>query len=276
MELIKRKILLENSIDREYNSPTYGLLTATSFYINVILTQNIDDMGMFTDITYLPDFAGQNTPVNYTPLIAKLQSNNISFPFMDGIKPSNITSITPDTRYVGASKSDYYKVGDRITGNTESRIEDVKAYSNDDQYKINFYVENEQYINFSGDSVDGVSNITNLGDPITYVFMADKNDPNIGQIKQKNGLLFNDFLSNGTTTFSFNSQGWNQTNISLSGITKEEYLFGIVSKPEVKSDIFIDRGITTIFEKHLKISEIRTLDELQRYGRGYFNVTKYQ
>ena len=59
-----------------------------------------------------------------------------------------------------------------------------------------------------------------------------------------------------------------------SALTKEEYLFGIISKPEVKSDLFIDRGITTIFEKHLKLSEITNINELSRYGRGYFNVTK--
>ena len=276
MELIKRTILLEDSIDRNYNSPTYGQITATSFYVNVMLTQNMDDMGMFTDIIYLPDFVGQNTPVDYTILTTKLSSSGITFPFMSGILPPPITDFGPDTRYVGAKDSDFYMVGGIITANTESRIEDVKAYSYNNQYRLNFDIESEMYINFSGGSVDGVSRITNLGDPKIYVFMADKNDPNIGQINQKDGLVFNDSATNGLTSISFRSQGWNQTSLSLSAITKEEYLFGIISKPEVKSDVFIDRGITTVFEKHLKLSEIRSLDELQRYCTGYFNVTKYQ
>jgi hypothetical protein len=55
-------------------------------------------------------------------------------------------------------------------------------------------------------------------------------------------------------------------------LTKEEYLFGIISPPEVQSDVFIDRGITTIFEKHLKLSEITNLDELARYGKGFYNL----
>lgn len=276
MELIKRKILLEDSTDRNYNSPTYGQVTATSFYVSVMLTQNVDDMGMFTDIVYLPDFVGQNTSVDYSVLTTKLSASGFTFPFMNGIVPQQITDFGPDTRYVGAKPSDFYKVGGIVTAYTESRIEDVRAYSNNDQYKLNFDVETETYTNFSGASVNGVSRVTSLGDPMTYVFMADKNDPNIGQVNQKNGLVFNDFDVDELTTVSFRSQGWNQTNTSLSAITKEEYLFGIISKPEVKSDVFIDRGITTIFEKHLKLSEIRTLDELQRYGGGYFNVTKYQ
>ena len=54
MELIKRKIVLEDSTDRNYNSSTWGTVTASTFYINVFLTQNIDDMGLFTDQSFIP------------------------------------------------------------------------------------------------------------------------------------------------------------------------------------------------------------------------------
>jgi hypothetical protein len=274
MELIKRTILLEDSIDRRYDSPTYGQLTATSFYVNVILTQNVDDMGMFTDVVYLPDFVGQNTPVNYGPLVDKLENNNTIFPFMTGGTPQPITSLDPDVRMVGKTASNYYVSGGIVTANTESRLQDVKSYNDNDQYRLNFDVENQVYVNFSGETLDGVSRVTNIDEPMGYVFDADKNDPNIGKPTQKDGLLFKDFTGTGITTITYRSQGWNQTNTTISGITKEEYLFGIISKPEVKNDVFIDRGITTVFEKHLKLSEVRTLEELQRYGRGYFNLTK--
>lgn len=274
MELIKRTILLEDSIDRADYSQTYGQITATSFYVNVMLTQNVDDMGMFTDIIYLPDFSGQSTPVNYTVLIDKLQASGITFPFMVGILPP-ITPIDKDTRYVGATISDFYSIGGIITGQTDSRIEDVKTYKDNEKYIQNFDVESEIYVNFSGATVDGVSRVTMIGDPMVYVFSSDKNDQNIGQSGQTDGLLFKDFSGTGITTMTYRSQGWNQTNISLSAITKEEYLFGIISKPEVKSDVFIDRGITPVFERHLKLSEVRSLEELQRYGKNYFNVTKY-
>ena len=107
------------------------------------------------------------------------------------------------------------------------------------------------------------------------MFTVDKNDPNIGTINQQTGLLFSDYTgTTNFTTFSYISEGWNMTNTSLSALTKEEYLFGIISRPEVKSDVFIDRGIVSIFDKHLKMSEITNLGQLTRYDNGYYNIIK--
>ncbi len=277
MELIKRKILLESSTDRNYNSPTYGTVTATSFYINVMITQNADDMGMFTDINFLPNYIGNYTPVDYTPLIQKLSASGITFPFMSGVTPSvALTGVSMTARVTGMSVSDYYNYTNKVvTGQTESRVEDVRAYSSLQPYSLNFDTNTETYINYTGGTVNGVDRVTSLGNPFVYVFGADINDTNIGTINQKNGLLYRDITgTTNNTTISYVGEGWNQTNTSLSALTKEEYLFGIISKPEVKSDVFIDRGITTIFEKHLKLSEISNLGELMRYGKGYYNIIK--
>ena len=275
MELIQRKILLENSIDRNYNSSTYGMLTATSFFINVSLTQNIDDMGMFTDIIYIPKSIGLNTSVDYTPLIEKLSTSGITFPFMNGITPTVVPTLNSDIRATGTTQADYYHYTDKtITVQTESRIEDVRAYGANQQYRINFDTNSETYTNFTGETVNGVDRVTQLVPKQVYVFDVDKNDPNIGTSNQKNGLLYVNDTATTVTTVSYIGEGWNKTNVSLSALTKEEYLFGIISKPEVKSDVFINRGITVVFEKHLKLSEITNLDELARYGRGYYNLMK--
>lgn len=275
MELIKRKILLENSIDRSYDSPTYGELTATSFYVNVMLTQNIDDMGMFTDTEYIPNFINNFTAVNYSILSEKLAASGITFPFMVGILPSNVATFDDFTlRLTGKTVSDYYYfTNTTITAETESRAEDVRSYSTNQPFVLNFDTSNETYINYTGGTVNGVDRVTAFGTAFTYVFGVDVTDPNIGTPQQRNGLLYKDLESSETTILSFIGEGWNETNTSLSALTKEEYLFGVTSKPEVENDIFIDRGITTIFEKHLKMSEITNLDELVRYGRGFFNVT---
>ena len=245
MEIIKRRILLEDATDRNNNSPTYGTITATSFYINVLLTQNIDDMGMFTDTDYIPNPKMNPKPIDF------------------------------NVRLTGKSESDYYTTSiTRITGLTQSNLEDVRAYSNKKPYKVNFDVNSETYVDYTGNTINGVNRVTSLLQPITYVFDADKNDYNIGTTLQKNGLLYQDYTGNGITVVSYFNQGFNQTNTSLSALTKEEYLFGITSTPEVKNDVFIDRGMTTIFERHLKLSEVTSLGELTRYGKDYFNVTK--
>ncbi len=77
-----------------------------------------------------------------------------------------------------------------------------------------------------------------------------------------------------TTIVNYIGQGWNQTNTSLAAITKEEYLFGIVSRPEVENDVFIDRGQTNVMDLHLRLSEITNMEELVRYGNGYYKINK--
>jgi len=245
MELIQKKILLENSIDRGLNSPTYGTLTATSFYINVMLTQDIDDMGMFTDTDFIP-----NQNINQEPIDTQL-------------------------RLTGKTESDYYIFTNNvISGVTQSNLDEVKSYAGNNPYRLNFDVNSEVYTDYTGKPINGVNRVTYLGDPITYVIDTDKKDKKIGTTGQTSGLMYQDYSGNGTTVITYVSQGWNQTNTSLSALTKEEYLFGITSTSEVNSDVFIDRGITPVFEKHLKLSEITNLGELTRYGKGYYNITK--
>jgi hypothetical protein len=275
MELIKRKILLENYIDRADNSPTYGKMTADTFYINIMLTQNIDDMGMFTDVIYIPKDIGISTPPDYSILVEKLTKNGLNFPFMNGVVPTNtLTGLSNIARVVGQKESSYYNYfGGLISGTTETRIDDVKTYDKNNIYQLNFNVEDEKYTNYSGGVVNGVTRITSFNNPLTYIFDADKNDPNIGTNKQKDGFLFEEYSGAIPTIYiTYIGQGFNETNMSLSAITKEEYLFGIISKPEVESDVFIDRGITEIYERTLKMSEITNLGELSRYGRGYYNL----
>jgi hypothetical protein len=275
MELIKRKILLENYIDRADNSPTYGKMTADTFYINIMLTQNIDDMGMFTDVIYIPKDIGISTPPDYSILLEKLTKNGLNFPFMNGVVPTNtLTGLSNIARVVGQKESSYYNYfGGLISGTTETRIDDVKTYDKNNIYQLNFNVEDEKYTNYSGGVVNGVTRITSFNNPLTYIFDVDKNDPNIGTNKQKDGFLFEEYSGAIPTIYiTYIGQGFNETNMSLSAITKEEYLFGIISKPEVESDVFIDRGITEIYERTLKMSEITNLGELSRYGRGYYNL----
>ena len=89
-----------------------------------------------------------------------------------------------------------------------------------------------------------------------------------------NAILLPEGIDLPTTTFRFISEGWNQTNTSLSAITKEEFLLGIISRPEVENDVFIDRGVVPVLDYHLRLSEIKNLGQLQQYGNGYYNIDR--
>jgi hypothetical protein len=291
MEVIKRKILLEESIDRTYNSPTWGTITATTFYINILLTQTMDDMGQFTDMVYIPKSDEITSQPDYTLLVDKLGDDGIIFPFMNGGTSNNMTGITGTNkltlRMPDNVESDYYVSGNlQITGYTDSKLDDVKSYSATDPYRIGFDVSVESYVNYVGTGVIGVSRIKSMAEPRIYVFDT-KDDANLGtnsqiyglQYLEYTGLTRNVFYSEKNniipvTQFKYIGEGWNMTNVSLSALTKEEYLFGIISTPEVQSDVFIERGATSVMDMHLRLSEISDLAELSRYGNGYYKLNK--
>ena len=248
MEVIKKIISLEHARARG-EGELYGTLTATSFYFKVQLTQNIDDLGLFTDYSFIPSF----------------------------ILDREITMEEKTLRLQGTESSHWFKKNGEISGYTDSKREGIRSYNPINPYIIGFDIEREDYINFSGETINGVSRVTNLsGDMITYVYDAN-NDVNIGTPQQNTGILYREDMSNlndDATYMKYNSEGWNETNSQLSAIIKEEYLIGITSPPEIKNDVFIDRGIVTVMESHLRMSEIESLDHLIRYGNGFFNIVR--
>lgn len=285
MQIIKRKILLENSTSREPDS-TYGTLTATSFYFKILLTQNVDDIGLFTDILYIPQSDLSINQPDYTLLINKLSTNGITFPFMSGGTPVSGVTIdnTTTLRLPSYLENDFYNYAfGRVSGYTDSKLDLVKSYSNINPYLPNFYVNSEIYNDYLNNIVNGGDVVINIGEPTKYTFNISKTDINSGTTNQNNGILYSDYTGQtrniggnliNITDFNYLGEGWNQTNISLSALTKEEYLWGIVEKPIVESDLFIERGVVTVMENHLRLSEIESLNHLENYGNKFYNLDK--
>ena len=262
IEYIQRKILLEDSIDRNLNSPTWGTLTATSFYIKISLTQDIKDLGFYEDIDYVAftGTTGLNTGLTDTDLVT--------------------------LRFPSFGVSNYYNfINAVITGTTESQLDDLRSYNTQNQYIPGFNMYVEPYVNYNNVSLTGVSRVVSTGDPVVYVFDA-KDDSNIGTNNQVYGIQYKDYSGNTSyqtingvyspvplANFRYIGEGFNETNITLSALTKEEYLFGIISPPEVKNDVFIDRETNSVIDYHLRLSEIKSLGELVNYGNGFYNLT---
>jgi len=263
MNIIKRKILLEEVTDRTYNSPTWGkILTGETFYINIILTQDIDDIGLYIDVDFIKNVTGQ-------PITGLSVEDEIKLRL-----PSKMVE-------------KYFNYNDLIiTGTTDSKIEDVRTYDLKTPFKEGFNINISDYNNYKNLPISGVSRINSISEPIIYVFDT-QNDANLGTDRQTSGLQYADysgktktlningeFISIPLTTVKYIGEAFNETNSSLSASTKEEYLFGIVSPPEVNNDVFIDRGAITVMDKHLKLSEIKNLGELSRYGNGFYKLNK--
>lgn len=264
MEIIKKKILREDLIDRTYESKNYGTIPKDTFiYTNIMLTQSMDNMGIFTDIEFLP-----NLNINYE-------------------NPYNLTN-KEMLRIPQISLSGYsnYSLNFKITGYTDSKLEDLRSYDAKAPFKTGFDIERANYYNYTNSLIKGVSRIHSMAEPRIYVFDAPTGST-LGTSNQVNGLQYIEYtgqtrqvILNGInsvipiTQFNYIPEGINILNSSLSAITKEEYLFGIIFPPEVKSEVFIERGITSVMDKHLRLSEIKNLNELSRYGNGLYKLNK--
>jgi len=246
MEYLTREILLENFTSR--NEDSYGVITADTISINLFITQKFDDMGYFTDEPFIP-----NDVVLLTPPLD-----------FDGM--TRLTGITADM---------FYGQPTTITGTTDDlKLPEVKSYKID----INNQPIYTPYLNMAEDietTFDGVTNSSS--NEVEYVVGANPNDITNTGIHFNTSL--NDYVtipqSNGDlsrfrkTTFNYISSGRTSQNTSLSANTKLEEFLGIVFPQEVKNDVFIDRGAEDIFEKHMVMAEIKSVNDIDEYRNGY-------
>ena len=229
MEVIKRRISFSELAD--------------NIYLKIPLYQNIDNMGLRTDMPF-----GSNV--------------------------------------ITESVNNYFRQGGVIVSTSDSKLSQLKTYDETEQYKINFNIKRENYNGYTGVFVTGVDRVTNIdGETVTYVFDAVR-DSFIGTTGQTTGILYQDNPIDGVdipeeldgdisqTRVQYQSEGWNETNTSIEAQIQEEYLLGIISEPEVESDVFIDRSTFSVLDKHLRLSEIESLDHLTRYGNGFYNINR--
>lgn len=62
----------------------------------------------------------------------------------------------------------------------------------------------------------------------------------------------------------------------LPRLTKEEFLMNVVQKPETYSDVFIERGKVSVFERPQRLAQVSTIGELEIHGYGYYNILTQQ
>lgn len=285
MEVIKRKISLDEFTSKSKNN--WGELNTGGFKINLFFTQDVYDMGIFTSEVSKSEVM-QSTP-NYNILISKLNALHLNFNFMNnGIFTTDISGATLDTRHPNRRRTDYHIEGSIVNGLTEDRLESVQTYSELNQYITDFDMESGEYKNFKNQSINGITRVLNKSDNdnlITYIINGNREEINFEN--PNDGILFKTYLNTirgvdnagktneiTKTEFKFKSQGFNDTNTNSSPIFKEEYLFGITSSPEIKNDVFIDRGQNTIIQHHLQLGDITNISELINYGNGFYNIIK--
>lgn len=286
---------MEDFISRSPDA-SYGQITATTFSFKIFLTHNYDDLGVmtntgFVDSPWLTEATTDGLPNTSNVLVNKLVSDGIVNPYLfwDNPKPMVHTDDTSKLRVGGSKAEDYFKEAGFVTGYTDSKKEEVRSYSETDPFKVGKVMDRESYTNYKGLSIDGVDKVVQiLINGLRYT-LDGNDDSNIGTKNQDTGLAYTDDESQvrnvfhpdvnityeiPLTTVKYYGEGWNETNTVLSAVTKLEYLIGISEEPEVQSDVFINRGSVSVIDRHMRLSEVKTIFDLENYGNGYFNIQK--
>ena len=156
--------------------------------------------------------------------------------------------------------SNYTTIPFIITGNTKSRLSELSQYGKDK------YVAGQPIYVVSGNTISGGKlkpNLIEFGKVISITPQETK--------YEIQGITYSDF-QNGTTIYMLKSSGITSDMISSSAITKDETLLRIVDKPQVWSDVFIERGKNSGQESVHRLGEVDNLGDLIKYGYRFFKV----
>lgn len=144
--------------------------------------------------------------------------------------------------------SNYVEVPYIVSGLTESRLFDLAQYG-PDKFPTNVDIP------IDGGGIGIITNITTDG----YIYYT------------IDDIDYIDFTG-GSTTFLVYSSGFTSNSLVASAITKNEALINIIDQPQIFSSVIIERGKNPALENFRRIGEVDTVEELTRYGYGYFNI----
>jgi hypothetical protein len=159
-----------------------------------------------------------------------------------------------------------YHVGNIYSGNT--KISGGVEYQETVQFvkeKVEYYLKQSNKIESMGENE--IPSNHSISYPI-YVYKLKQDEEEIRENTYDTPYL--DSLAEVRVLKSdYNNESGTSENPPM---YREEYKLGMSAPQNVSGDIYIDRGINSAFEKHIKISEVVSLEDMLQYGNGYFKI----
>ena len=277
----------ENRINTKYSEPYSGMLLElpyhvgnvsgleyvkysgeTSGYVGNILTSMVFTVNFTStsDTSILSFKLVNNSTASYG------EFNNVSkrvHELIERAKTSSSTSaetigdVTCEIRYsIGASleKVAYNGVRTPIGGTTPYYYRIKKDGSSGVTYTERFIVTEEEFPYYTESNECIMVKYINL-DPI---------DADMAEFKMNVDIL----TENGT--WSNASYLYHPTNdVMMAPLGRKEYMLDMTMPQSVGGNIYVDRGINALYEKRLKLCEVKDVDALTRYGNNWFNIESY-
>ena len=147
------------------------------------------------------------------------------------------------------TSNNYVTVPFTISGLTKSRINELKPYGTPTlEQRIGLPIINNGQI---------WGTITNINTVFTAYTIT--------------GIDYYDY-SDGTTIFFEQSSGLTSYNLTAVPITKDEVLLKVIDQAQIQTNVFVERGKNSAYERVQRLGEVDNLGDMINYGYGFFNV----
>jgi hypothetical protein len=147
------------------------------------------------------------------------------------------------------TSNNYVTVPFTISGLTKSRINELKPYGNltiDERIGLP--------IISNGQIWGAITNVTDIYTAYTV-----------------NSVSYYDYVD-GTTIFFEPSSGLTEYNLTATPITKDEVLLKVMDQVQIQTNVFVERGKNSAYERVQRLGEVDNLGDMLNYGYGFFNV----
>lgn len=78
--------------------------------------------------------------------------------------------------------------------------------------------------------------------------------------------------NDGTTIFFQQSSGFTTNNLTSVPITKDEVLLKVIDQPQIQTNVFVERGKNSAYERVQRLGEVDNLGDMINYGYGFWKV----
>lgn len=155
-----------------------------------------------------------------------------------------------------------------ITGFTSHKLDLVSTYSKSNPFQVG--VNGVTNIEYDPVTLTGITKIHYTIGSIDYVTTYQpKSSSRISAVIDKSSTKLRLTSPEHPTTFSTSVSGFDFDDYYS---IKEEAKMGLVFPPKVSNELFIERMNVAVFERHSRLSEVKTLDGLIEYRNGYYNI----
>ena len=303
-------LIRQSAVDAGYYSPFYGAVLQKDVVANFIFSSTTDnaykyyvyntsnEFQKFLDLsayridwgdgspkqtitTYAPNSINHTYPQLPKQYTIKLEQTNpwgittvsktITVPFSDVViyNPEGEAFFAPSSgNWIGTSVSynyifsgdainevsaqtsnNYVSIPFTISGITKSRINELKTYGT---LSINDRIGLPVISN--GQIWGAITDVTSIYTAYTV-----------------NTVNYYDYID-GTTIYFEQSSGLTDNNLTAVPITKDEVLLKVIDQAQVQTNVFVERGKNSAYERIQRLGEVDNLGDMINYGYGFFNV----